>query len=127
MANTVTINKILNGPKDAIINLVLKGDGTGDETATVFADVSDLGCTNVRIAQIWPALQGFSVNILGDATTDLPMLEITEYTDPQDFRAFGGIKNTAIGTTGATGDLVFTTLSLSNGDKGNIVFHLRKY
>lgn len=126
MADAVTSQTILDGERLFIGKFTNISDGTG-ETGVLKIDVSalspnsfNLACNGVKINRIWAQTYGMAVDILWDATTDL----IAD-TIPADvmynmcFDSFGGIPNNS--GAGKTGDVLFTTVGASAGDRYTIV------
>ena len=126
MADAVTTQTILDGDRLVIQKFTNISDGSG-ESAVVKVDVSSLAvntyghaCTGVKINKIWAQTFGMAVDILWDASTD-----VIADTVPADvmykmcFSDFGGIPNNA--GAGKTGDVLFTTVGASNGDRYTII------
>jgi len=68
---------------------------------------------------------GMGLNLLWDATTDVVALTFGEADFISlDFSRFGGITNNA--GTGKTGDLLFTTVGATNGDRYTVVIEVLK-
>ena len=131
MADAVTTQTILDGERLYIAKFTDISDGTG-EAAVLKIDVSTLNpdtyghpCNGVKINKIWAQTYGMAVDILWDADTD-----VIADTIPADvmykmcFSDFGGIPNNA--GTGKTGDVRFTTVGASSGDRYTIVLECIK-
>lgn len=131
MADAVTSQVILDGERLYIAKFTNISDGSG-ETGALKIDVStlapnafSLACNGVKINKIWAQTYGMAVDILWDATTDL----ICE-TIPADqmykmcYDEFGGIPNNA--GAGKTGDVLFSTVGASNGDRYTIIIEAIK-
>lgn len=131
MADAVTSQVILDGERLYIAKFTNISDGSG-ETGVLKIDVStlarnafSLACNGVKINKIWAQTYGMAVDILWDATTDL----ICE-TIPADqmykmcYDEFGGIPNNA--GAGKTGDVLFSTVGASNGDRYTIIIEAIK-
>ena len=131
MADAVTTQTILDGERLVIQKFTNISDGTG-EAAVVKVDVSTLtpdhlghACTGVKINKIWAQTFGMAVDILWDADTN-----VIADTIPADvmykmcFSDFGGIPNNS--STGKTGDVGFTTVGASNGDRYTIILECIK-
>lgn len=131
MADAVTSQTILDGERLFIGKYTNISDGTG-EAAVLKIDVSTLNpnsfglaCNGVKINKIWAQTYGMAVDILWDATTDA----ICE-TIPADvlykmcYDEFGGIPNNA--GTGKTGDVLFTTVGASAGDRYTLILECLK-
>lgn len=131
MADAVTSQTLLDGDRLVIQKFTNISDGTG-ESGVIKVDVSALNpdqyghaCTGVKINKIWAQTFGMAVDILWDATTD-----VIADTIPADvmykmcFSDFGGIPNNA--GTGKTGDVLFSTVGASNGDRYTIILECIK-
>jgi len=113
MADAVTSQLIVDGPRRAVMKFTNISDGTG-ESAVLKVDVSALAagpngavCTGVKIRSVKYDIQGMKVNIMWDATTDVPALVLGGF-GKQDFYKLGNIPNNA--GTGKTGDINFSTI-----------------
>ena len=127
MTNTITTQKIVDGERNVVTKTTILGDASGEETATQLLDVSTFSGTpgTVKIIRIQAYLSGFSVSLLWDATTDVTIIELPADDDiNQDFKVFGGLINNS--GTGKTGDIMFTTVGLGDGDTGTIVIEMQK-
>lgn len=131
MADAVTSQTLLDGDRLVIQKFTNISDGTG-ETGVIKVDVSALNpdqyghaCNGVKINKIWAQTFGMAVDILWDADTD-----VVADTIPADvmykmcFSDFGGIPNNA--GTGKTGDVRFTTVGASSGDRYTIILECIK-
>ena len=131
MADAVTSQTILDGDRLVIQKFTNISDGSG-ESGVLKVDVSALNpdqfghaCTGVKINKIWAQTQGMGVDILWDATTD-----VIADTVPADvmykmcFSDFGGIPNNS--GAGKTGDVLFSTVGASSGDRYTIILECIK-
>lgn len=126
MADAVTTQILADGPKTTVIKFTNISDGTG-ESAVTKVDVSTLSGspTSVKIMQIWYDMFGMGLNILWDATADVPALVLGHNNSGHlDFRCFGGIVNNA--GAGVTGDIKFTTVAANGNDTYTIILELSK-
>jgi len=131
MADAVTSQTIFDGEHLFIGKFTNISDGTG-ESGVVKIDVSalsanghGLACNEVKINKLWAHTIGMSVDILWDATTDVlcetvPAEKLTEIN----YNSFGGIPNNA--GAGKTGDVLFTTVGASAGDRYTIILECIK-
>jgi|TARA_E500000318_G_C3472545_1_gene177107 hypothetical protein len=134
MADTNTNTTIIDGDKKVVQSFVHTYVDTGEGTAVKKIDVSALAtntrgqaCTNVRITRIWFSTHGLTVKILGNATTNVLLIELpTNYQGDLDFTSFGGIPNTAKGTTGADGDIYFSTHGEGSNDTYTVIIEAIK-
>ncbi|QGH72189.1 MAG: hypothetical protein [Caudovirales sp. ctOwN3] len=131
MADAVTSQVLLDGDRLYIAKFTNISDGSG-ESAVLKIDVSSLAvdsnghaCNGVKINKIWAQTYGMAVDILWDADTD-----VIADTVPADvmykmcFSDFGGIPNNA--GTGKTGDVMFSTVGASSGDRYTIILECIK-
>ena len=108
---------------------------TGDEDAVKKVDVSTLtksangaSCNSVSLLECWWIIQGMTVMVEADASTDVIMMHMAaDDIGYQDFSKFGGLPSTVeYGST--TGDVLFTTTGLgAAGDTYNIVMRMKKH
>ena len=125
MADAVSSQTLVDGARNVVMKFVNVSDGTG-ESAVLKVDVSALNDapTRVKITRIDYDVQGMSVNILWDATTDVSAIIIGDGQGTLDFSSSGGLINNA--GAGITGDIMFTTLGHSLNDTYSIVLHMKK-
>jgi hypothetical protein len=105
-------------------------DGTG-ETAVLKVDVSALKanyagkeCVGVNIRRIEASVNGMSVNILWDATTDVSAFIVSPGMYTFNFDTTAILGNNA--GAGKTGDIMFTTIGASSGDTYSITLQMIK-
>ena len=131
MADALTSQTIQDGARTAIFKFTNVSDGTG-QAAAVLVDVSSLSpdphtgnaCTGVTLQTITFSNIGMGVELLWDATTDVPLLNLPQdWEDTIDFSDFG-IPNDA--GTGKTGDIVVTTVGATAGDTYLLVLTVTK-
>tara|TARA_R100001129_G_C5253311_1_gene229008 strand:+ start:250 stop:654 length:405 start_codon:yes stop_codon:yes gene_type:complete len=131
MADAVTSQTLVDGPKFAVMKFTNISDGTG-ESAVTKVDVSALAdsadgdtCTSVTVDRIWWQCIGMKTQLLFDASTDVFMIELGEnQSGDHDYSIFGGLTNNA--GSGKTGDINFTTVGASDGDTYTIILYMRK-
>lgn len=135
MANTVSITKLLDGPRSAIFHIFIKSDGvSGDMTDEVLIDPATSFDPALRakptltIDQLWYDLSGFDARLEFDYLVD----DTAAWTMSggngihMDFGCFGGLKDRSNVLDG-TGKLMITTNGLAAaGDCGTIVIKVRK-
>lgn len=130
MVDAVTTQTLIDGTQRAVFKFTNVSDGTG-EAAVVKIDVSALNsfqgepCTGVSIQKIDVVTVGMGLDLLWDATTDVLAMSFgADDFVSLDFSRFGGITNNA--GTGKTGDLLFTTIGASSGDRYTVVIEVLK-
>lgn len=129
MADVVTSQTIFDGEREAVMKFTNVSDGTG-ETAVLKVDVSALSpssfskaCDGVTLERIHASINGMSVSLLWDATTDVPAVILAPgmYTFKHD-----KIQLWNNAGAGKTGDILFTTIGASAGDTYSIVLEMVK-
>ena len=131
MADAVTSQVILDGDRLYIAKFTNISDGTGESAvnkivvATLNPNQFGYACNGVKINKIWAMTDGMGVNILWDATSDLIAVTIPQnemYT--MSFNEFGGLSDNA--GTGVTGNVAFSTVGASSGDRYTIILECIK-
>ena len=126
MADAVTSQTLLDGPKNVVMKFTNVSDGSGESGVTK-VDVSALSGapSEVRIDRISFATSGMAVRILWDATADVDAFLVpADQSGEFCFRNFGGLKNNA--GSGKTGDIQFTTIGHTSGDVYTIILEMSK-
>ncbi len=127
MTITITKQTIENGERNVVVKAILIGTSGSDVTDTLLIDASDYGTdfTDLKIMKIQAHLNGFSVMLEWDASTNVDALSIPgdEWVN-YNFFAEGGLPNNA--GSGKTGDIDIDTSGLGSGETGSIVLWLRK-
>ena len=114
MANAVTSQTLLDGPRNLVILLTGVLD-TSNEARTIKVDVSsyDPAPTKVRVDKIQYSIAGaLQVLLDWDATTDVTFAVLSGQGELEACK-FGGLQNNA--GAGVTGDIYLTTLGYSAG------------
>jgi hypothetical protein len=129
MADAVTTQTIFDGERMAVMKFTNISDGTG-ETGVLKVDVSALSpnafgaaCDGVTIERLHCSINGMSVSLLWDATSDVPAFIAAPGVYTFDFCKIQ-IPNDA--GAGKTGDVLFTTIGASAGDTYTIVLEMVK-
>lgn len=124
MADAVSTQVISDGQTSLVIKLTNISDGTGESQVTKVS-ASTYSAGSFLIEKIWFATVGMAVDILFDATSDSLAISIPQdMADELDFRDFGGIPDPK--GTGYTGNIQFTTVGHTLGDRYTIILYLRK-
>lgn len=125
MADATTLQTIIDGARNVVVKATNISDGTG-EAAALKVDVSTLSGnpSSVSIEKIYYDISGMAVNILWDATTDVPAIVLSNGQTTLDFNEFGGLTNNA--GAGVTGDILFSTIGAALNDTYSIILHMRK-
>ena len=123
MANTITLQTLVDGSTNLVVKAHIVGDNSGDEAATVLIDASAYSADSLKIEKIYSSLAGFSVNLIWDATTNVDIVTLTQSDSTMDFREFGGLWNNA--GTGKTGDILMDTVGLG-AEEGTLILCMRK-
>lgn len=129
MADTVSSQLLADGLSQAVMKFNNVSDGTG-ESAVLKVDVSalaanqnGLACNGVTIRRIHASVNGMSVNILWDATTDVSAFIVSPGIYSFDLST-APLWNNA--STGKTGNILFTTVGASSGDTYSIILEMIK-
>jgi hypothetical protein len=131
MADAVTSQTLIDGPKTVVMKFTNISDASG-ESAVTKVDVSALSslpngtaCSGVVLEQMWWQCIGMKVQILWDASSNQFCIELGEnQSGYHDYRVFGGLTNNA--GSGKTGDVAFTTVGASSGDTYTVILSMRK-
>lgn len=125
MADAVTSQTILDGPRNVVMKFTNLSDGTG-ESAVLKVDVSTLSGSpsSVSIKRIIYDISGMVATLLWDADTDVRIVDLGGNTGVLDFCSFGGLPNNA--GAGVTGDILLTTTGHTLGDSYSIVLEMTK-
>lgn len=129
MANTVDIQTIQDGARNAVFRVYIASDGSsGDEADTAIVDVSSLNndpdgksVDNVRVDRINAMLNGFDARLEFDADTDDEILVLKDGQEyDYDYRRSGGLVDPK--STGYTGDITITTSGLASTDDEGMIY-----
>jgi len=130
MADAVTTQTLFDGSRVAVMKFTNVSDGTG-ESNVIKVNVANLSsyqgqaCTAVDIDRIYASTHGMEVDIKWAATTPVLCMTVPQNTMQNwDMRDFGGLSNNA--GTGKTGNVLFSTVDASAGDRYTIILVLRK-
>ena len=132
MADAVTTQTLADGDRIAIMKFTNISDGSG-ESAVTKVDVSTLAaesrtereCSEVNIQQIFYSLEGMSVDILWNASSNVLCFTISDSSSGHyDFSNVQSLTNNA--GSGKNGDVLFTTVGANAGDRYTIILVLEK-
>lgn len=130
MPDAVNTQTLFDGDSQAVMKFNNVSDGTG-ETAVLKVDVTALkanflgkACTGVDIRRITCSINGMSVNILWDATTDVSAFILSPGMYTFDFDNTAILRNNA--GTGKNGNILFSTIGASAGDTYSITLEMIK-
>tara|TARA_R100001594_G_scaffold16070_2_gene33393 strand:- start:8587 stop:8997 length:411 start_codon:yes stop_codon:yes gene_type:complete len=134
MADAVTSQTLIDGPKTTVMAFTNLSDGSG-ESAVAKVDASALAAlsgpgastvsTDIRINQVWAMVDGMNVDVLWNASSNVLAFSLSSATPAHlDFRSFGGLQNNA--GSGVNGDILFTTRNHTSGDTYSIILELIK-
>lgn len=123
MANTVTQRTLTGGgsAKTIVRSIHIVSDGTEESDLVVYDNSAFIADTSKgNLEQIYASGDSCIARLEWDQTADSPIISL----DPSngvhfDFRQFGGIANPA--GSGATGDIVLTTVDLHAGDEITLI------
>ena len=132
MADAETTQTLADGDRIAIMKFTNISDGSG-ESAVTKVDVSSLApesrtekeCSEVKIQQIFYALEGMSVDILWNASSNVLCFTVSDSSSGHyDFSNVQSLTNNA--GSGKNGDVLFTTVGASSADRYTIILVLEK-
>lgn len=130
MADAITSQTIFDGEREAVMKFTNISDGTG-EAAVLKVDVAALkasaygkACDGVTLDRIHASINGMSVAVLWDATTDVPAVILAPGMYTFDHGKRIQLPNNA--GTGKTGNVLFTTIGATAGDTYSIVLEMVK-
>jgi hypothetical protein len=124
MADAVSSQTLVDGPRNTVIKLTNTSDGTG-EAAVTKVDVSTLSGApaTVRINKIHYSVAGMVARLLWDATADVTIVDL-QGDGCLDCTSFGGLWNNA--GAGVTGDIQLTTVGHTAADSYTIILEMSK-
>lgn len=124
MADLVTSQTLIDGPRNVVMKFTNTSDGTG-ESAVLKVDVSTLSGAPARVTvkRVHYSVAGMVARLLWDATTDVTILDL-QGDGHFDAECFGGLWNNA--GTGITGDIMLTTVGHTAGDSYSIILEMVK-
>ena len=133
MADAVTSQTLFDGERLFIGKFTNISDGTGEvgalkiDVSTLAANAAGLACNGVKINKISVMTDGMGVNIYFDATTDQLALTVPQNVDyTTKFDEFGGIVPNNTAAAGYIGDILFSTVGATSGDRYTITMECIK-
>lgn len=130
MADTVTSQTIINGPRNLIMKFTNESDGTGesavkkvDAQSATFANQGVVPGVHLKIARVTFTVSGGELRMQWDASSATD-IDIPAYTGTQDYTFFGGLTNP--NAAGATGSILFTTVGFTAGSSYTVVLEMLK-
>ena len=131
--SSVTVTKLLDGPRNAVFHVAIVGDALGDLTDEVLIDPAvDFDPAlpakpGMRLDCLCYDLTGFSAWLEFDQLlSDTPLWTMSEGNPVCfDFEKFGGLADRSISSDGS-GKLLLNTKGLAADDRGTIILHVRK-
>lgn len=134
MANVTAIQVLQDGPSNVVVKLTGTLD-TADVTATTLIDPALLSAVDIAgtpptrlvIKKISYNIESaLAVNLLWDATTDVPIVTLVNSGDDIYAEKFGGLWNDA--GTGVTGKILYSTQGWSAGAvlSFNVILEMQK-
>lgn len=130
MADTVTSQTMVNGPRNLIMKFTNESDATG-ESAVVKVDGTSTSLGNngvapgihLKVARISFAVAGGQLRVLWKATANTDMV-ILSGTGTFDYTYFGGLPNP--NNAGANGQILFTTVGFVAGSSYTVEIEMIK-
>jgi hypothetical protein len=135
MADAVTSQVLLNGPRHLVMKFTNESDGTGesavvkvDATSTTYANTIQgnviVPGTHLKVTRVVYDVRNMGLRIRWDADTDTDMLVLGNGSSDMNFTDIGGLQN-PLGT-GATGSILFTTVGAASGSSYSVVLYMTK-
>lgn len=124
--STATIQVIADNERNVTVKATLAMNAV-EFADTLLVDISTLTgtFTEVKIMAVQAGLEGFGVELIWDATSNVSILDIPGAGDfDQNYRKFGGLINNA--GAGKTGDILISSSGAAVNLTGAIVLELRK-
>ena len=131
MADALTSQVIQDGGRTAVLKYTNISDGTGQSAAVLVSaaglsadPITKQACNGVTLQTITFSNIGMGVELLWDASANVPLLNLPQdWEDTIDFSAFG-IPNDA--GAGKTGDILVTTVGATLADTYLLVLTVTK-
>ena len=129
MADVVTSQTVFDGECMAVMKFTNVSDGTGEtavtkvDVTTLSPDSRGLACDGVSLEHIDVSINGMSVNILWDATVDVPAFIAAPGVYSFKFEKIQLPNNSG---AGKTGNILFTTIGAGAGKTYTIVLRMVK-
>lgn len=128
MVNAIAKQTVHDGHRNLVVKVTIVGDASGDETGTDLIDVADYSDPDshwdeLKLMKVESHLNGFSAQLLWEATTDVKICDLPDGEAIMDWRTIGGLINNA--GAGVTGDIQISTVNLG-AENGTIVLHMVK-
>lgn len=129
----ITITKILDGARNAVVHVFVTGDGSGDLANEVLIDpATDFdppfpAKPELRIDRLWYDLVGFTGYLAFDyLTSNTPIWSMSAgQANQPDFSWFGGLTDRSNPLDGL-GKIKLTTTGLELGDVGTLIISAKK-
>jgi hypothetical protein len=129
----ITVTKILDGAKNSVVHVFLRGDGSGDLNGEVIIDPAvDFTpplppVPELRIEQLWYDFIGFTGYLFfDDLVTGTPVWSMSAgQANQPDFSCFGGLTDRSDQLDGS-GQLKLTTMGLDASSIGTLILLVKK-
>ena len=132
MANTVTLTKLLDGPRHLIYHLYLESDGaSGDLVDQVLVDPATIGLGEKQfftLEDITWGFAGFNAALKFEILVEDTLIWVLPEGSGNyvDFKKYGGLKDRS-NTNDGSGKLLLDTTGLTAlGDAGSMILRVRK-
>jgi len=126
MADAVSVQTLVDGPRNAVLHCTNVSDGTG-ESAAVKVDMSTLSGSpsSLAIERVRGTTSGMAVDLFFDATAnDLALSIPGDESIDIDYRDIGGLQNPK--SSGFTGDILASTRDHTANDTYAFTIWVRK-
>lgn len=129
MVDVVTSQTIFDGEREVVMKFTNVSDGTGESAVTkvnvanLAKSASGKACTGVTLERIHASINGMSVNVLWDATTDVPAVILAPGMYTFDHSRIQLPNDSG---AGKNGNVLFTTIGAGVGKTYSIVLEMVK-
>jgi hypothetical protein len=121
MADTVTSQTIVSGPRNFIMKFTNESDGTGESAVVKVAAANS--SIHLKIARVVFAVNSGTVRLQWNATTPTDALILSGF-GTFDYQYFGGLPNP--NNSGADGAIKFTTVGFAANSSYDITLEMIK-
>ena|SRR3990167_4931323 len=126
MANTVTRQTIVDGPRWLVVKIHINSDGT-EETGLELITAADYDPPFVKSALMaldYSMTGGFHAKLMWQGTPNKDIVALSPDTSiNKNWEEIGGLVNDALG---ATGDILLETTGIANTDEITLILHIAK-
>ena len=125
MANLIGIQDQVDGMRNLVVRVDIKGDGSTANESVSVAETALKNCGEFRLDRITGRLEGFTANLEWEGPTPVEFLQIPD--DDQidwNYQSVGGLINPKVANY--TGDVKLNIIGLAAGEVGSLLLHFIK-